>query len=60
MDKETDRNSVIEEFIQLEYDALANRDYIKNTILLTIQWSAASVGVYLLIYMNKYLSGCIY
>lgn len=59
-DAQTDKKSVVEEFMVIEYDNLANKHYTKMIILLTIQWSAASFGTYLLIYLNKYLSGNIF
>jgi hypothetical protein len=57
---ESDKNSVEEEYMFTKYDEIAKSNYTKNILILCVQWSAASFGVYLLMYLNKYLSGSIY
>lgn len=35
-DNETDRNSILEEFVQIEYDKIADEQYVGNIVRLTI------------------------
>jgi hypothetical protein len=55
-----DQKAVEEEFRYMAYDKYADGKYLKHVIILSCQWTAASFGTYLLLYLNKYLAGTIY
>lgn len=41
-------------------DTIPNGQYIANLIIMSIQWSAVSFSVYLLLFQRKYFEGSIY
>ena len=51
--REEDYNYILNELI-------AEKSYKTNVIRMTIMWTATSFGNYLLLYLNKYLSGTIF
>ena len=44
----------------LRDDLIAERNYVPMVVKLSVQWTTSSFGNYLLLYLNKYLSGTIY
>ena len=59
-DQGADQKAIAEEFTFKQYDKYADSKYVKHVLILSSQWTAASFGTYLLLYLNKYLAGTIY